>query len=102
MSRDESSLIVKDPASLEPYGFDWTEWLLELGASVTITTSTWAVTKGGGTLALSDDSIIVGARKTQVKLNGGLAGKTYLVTNSILTTSGDEDERSFKVLVQNR
>lgn len=100
--RDQNTLILKDPQSIEPYGFDWTEWLAELSANETIVDSVWAVTKGGSALTLSDDEIVTGLKKTQVTLTAGTKGTQYTVTNSIVTSGGFQDDRSLRVLVQNQ
>lgn len=101
MSRKPGDQITKDPDSIEPQGFDWTDWLEELGDSVTISTSTWAVSPTGG-ITLSGDSIITGSLKTQVTLTGGTVHRRYTVTNRIVTSSGVHDDRSFVVLVTER
>lgn len=102
MTRQPGALIQKDPQSIEPYGFDWTDWLEEISGSETISTSTWAVTGSDSVLTLSGASIVTGSTKTQVKLNAGTVGVRYTVTNSIITSSGLRDDRSFFVLVQQR
>jgi hypothetical protein len=115
MSRAPGEQITKDPGSIEPYGFDWTDWLDELGA--TISQSTYAVTlaeiprrgqRGSyvrevpSALTLTGSSIVTGSKQTQTKLVGGSLNGKYTVTNHVVTSTGDEDERSFVVLVQNR
>jgi hypothetical protein len=99
MSRAPGCLYLKDPDSIEPYGFDWTDWLAEIGASETVSTSTWASSPSG--LTLTSGAIVTGSKKTQITVAGGTSG-TYVVTNSIVTSSGYEDDRSFYVLVQDR
>ncbi len=59
MPRRPGDLVVKDPSSIEPQGFDWTAYLAELGAGVTISVSTWAVVPVG--LTLSNPSIVTGS-----------------------------------------
>jgi hypothetical protein len=95
------SLCLKDPdAAAWPKGIDWTDYLAEIGDSETISSSDWAITPTG----LTEDaaSIVTGSKKTQIKLSGGTVGVKYTVTNSIVTSSGVEDDRSFFVLVQQR
>lgn len=103
MSRLPGELILKDPSADEPQGFDWTDYLAELGA-VTITTSTWTITGPDALLTQHDKSIVAGSLKTQVYLTAGTLGTRYIVTNQIVTNSSPTvtDERSFEVLVQNR
>lgn len=101
MSRRPGDLILKDPDSIEPQGFDWTAWLAELGA--TISSSTWSVTPATSpALTLSSASIVTGNLRTQVKLSGGSLGVRYTVTNHIVADDGSEDDRSFDVQVKNR
>ena len=99
MSRSPGDLILKDPASTEPQGFNWTAYLAELGAGVTISVSTYAVTPAS--LTLSGAAIGPGGLTTTVNLSSGTLGLKYTVTNHITTTSGVIDERSFDVLVEN-
>ena len=93
-------LFLKDPDSTEPFGFDWTAWLAEIGASETITSSTWSVSPSG--LTLAGGSIVTGSKKTQIKASVGVAGTRYTVTNRIVTSSSYTDDRSFVVLGEER
>jgi hypothetical protein len=103
MSRRPRELITKDPSSIEPQGFDWTLYLAELGASVTISTSAWEVSPDDDDgLTLSGASIVGSSLKTVVTLTGGVLGTTYNVTNRIVTSSGVTDDRSFRVRIANR
>jgi hypothetical protein len=104
MSRKPGDLIRKDPSSDEPQGFDWTAWLLELGAGVTITTSTWTISGSDAVLTKHDETIVAGNLKTQLYLVAGTVGVRYTITNRVVTNSLPEvtDRRSFDVLVQNR
>lgn len=104
MSRQPGDLITKDPAADEPQGFDWTDYLAELGIGVIINTSTWAITGTDAVLTSHDPAIVLGNLKTQVYLAAGTAGVRYTVTNHIVTNSSPTvtDERSFDVLVQDR
>lgn len=104
MSRQPGDLILKDPSADEPQGFDWTAWLLELGAVITISTSTWTITGPDAVLTSHDPTIVAGSLKTQVYLAAGTEGARYTVTNRVVTNSAPPvtDERSFVVLVQNR
>jgi len=101
MTRRPGDLIVKDPSSIEPQGIDWTAYLAELGAGVTITTSTYAVSPVGG-ITLSNAAITAGNLKTEVMLTGGTVGVRYTITNHIVTSNTVTDERSFDVLVEDR
>jgi hypothetical protein len=97
-------LKVKDPAATIPEGFDWTSYLAQFGADVTITTSTWTRTGPDDALTLPNPSIVTGGRKTQVFIAAGTPGATYTVTNQIKTSSSPQviDERSFDVLIEDQ
>jgi len=100
-------LTTKDPnASAYPFGFDWTAYLSEIGATETIGTSTWAVSGGdvddapATVLTLANDSIVTGSLKTQVQMSAGTPGQKYTLTNAIITSSGVHDDRSMRVLIE--
>ncbi len=95
-------LVLKDPDSTEPYGLNWEDWLADLGADVILSDSTWTVSPDDDTLTLIDGGLIAGALSTQVRIADGILGHRYTVTNHIVTSDGNVDERSFKVLVQER
>jgi len=98
--REPGCQFVKDPDSIEPFGFDWTLWLADISTGESIVTSTWAVAPAG--LTLSSPSIVTGSLKTQVKVADGDVGVKYLLTNSITTSGGFQDDRSFYILVRER
>lgn len=102
--RRPGSLIVKDPSSDEPYGFDWTQWLSELGAGVEVATSTWTITGPDAALTKHDEARVDSNRKTQAYFAGGTAGRKYTVMNHVVTNSSPPvtDERSFQYLISNR
>lgn len=105
MSLKPGDLIQKDPSAIVPKGFDWTAWLAELGDTVIIATSTYAVSTvldDAAPLTLSGALKVSGNLKTQVTLSGGTVGYRYTVTNRIVTTTGVQDERSFRVKVEDR
>lgn len=102
MSRVPGDLIIKDPSSIEPQGFDWTDYLAEFATTELIVTSTWTVSGPDAVLTTSSPSIVTGSLKTQVLLSAGTVGRKYTVTNQIVTTSSYTDDRSFVVLVQQR
>ncbi len=104
MSRRAGQLIIKDPNSIEPQGFDWTDFLAELGVGVTIATSTWTVSGPDSVLTLANDSILSGSLRTKAFLSAGTLGARYTVTNRIVTNSSPSvtEDASFKVLVQQK
>lgn len=97
------SLVRKDPQSTQwPRGIDWTDYLARIDDAETIAVSAWTITGADAALTKDADSIVTGAKKTQVKLSGGTLGLKYDVTNAITTSSGVHDERSFKVFMENQ
>jgi hypothetical protein len=95
-------LITKDPDSSKTYTFDWDAE--NLGASVTITTSTWEITGSDSDLTYDNATILSGSRKTRVRLLGGTVGVKYRVRNRILTneTPAQTKDRSFYVLIEEK
>ncbi|MGD9099824.1 MAG: hypothetical protein PVF45_05035 [Anaerolineae bacterium] len=83
----------KDPDAKLDYVIDWSSWL----GSDTIQTSAWTVASG-----LTEESNSKTDTTATVWLSGGTAGKTYRVTNHIVTVGGREDDRSFWIVVQER
>ena len=84
----------KDPDAKLDYGFDWSDWL---AAGETISTSAWTIAAG-----LTEESTETGSTSTKVWLSGGTDGDTYTVTNTIETSAGRIDERSFQIIVEER
>ncbi len=96
-------LITKDPAAIKVYQFDWTDYLTDLGVE-TIVSSTFAISGADAVLTKDNEGIVTGNYKTQLRLSAGTLGRTYIVTNQIVTNGSpaNTDERSFEVLVENR
>ena len=86
----------KDPNAVLDYSFDWSDWLAEFEE---ISTSTW-VNPDGITINTSAKT----ATSTVVWLSGGTAGKTYRLTNRIVTTSNPTrtDDRTMTIEVSER
>ena len=106
-------LIVKDPSADEPWGFDWTAFIRELGTGTEISTSTWTVTGPDAILTTHDagkstseeiDGVVTAGHFTKVYLAAGTRGRRYTVTNRIVTnnTPPVTDDRSFTVLIQDK
>jgi hypothetical protein len=83
-----------DPNASLRYGFDWAaEGWLPVGD--TIVTSTWSITKavaGDNTLVLSVSTH--DSTTTAIRATGGTVGNDYQITNHIVTSAGDSDDRS--------
>ncbi|MES0071927.1 hypothetical protein [Mesorhizobium sp. M0058] len=91
----------KDPDAIRDFGIDWTP---DLPDDVTITASTWlldgAAWVGGGDLVKVGSSFT--GTNTTVRISGGVAGTTYLVTNRIVMSDGEEDDFSQKLKIKER
>ena len=102
MALQTGDQVTKDPnASAWPKGIDWTNYLANIDAAETISSSTWAVTGPDSALTTASATIVTGSKKTQIKLSAGTLGGMYTVTNSIVTSSGVHDDQSFLVFIEN-
>lgn len=86
--------IEKDPNAFLDYSVNWANWL---EGAETIVTSTWYAPTG---ITKSNESELNGV--ATVWLAGGTVGKEYTIVNRITTSNGRQDERSFRVRIQNR
>jgi len=84
---------VQDPQAILDYTINWAPWL---GAD-TITLSTWVVES-----PMSSESESKTIDTTTIFLSGGEAGNNYIITNSVVTTGGRRDDRSFEMRIRNR
>lgn len=91
-------MFLKDPAARVDYRVDWTE---ALGADVTIAASEWMVVpaEAGGVAVVSD---ALAGNLAIARLDGGVAGHLYRVTNHVGFSDGGRDERSLMVRVEER
>jgi hypothetical protein len=85
---------VKDPDAVLDYKMDWADWL---NSTDTIIASSWVAGTG-----LTVDSNTNSGTYTTVWLSGGTAGSTYLVTNSIETSEGRQDDRTIMIQCMER
>lgn len=76
----------KDPSAELDYSVDWVTWL----AGDTIANSSWTVS-ATSLVIITDVNTTTSAT---VWLSGGVAGKRYLVTNTIITVGGRTDQRT--------
>ena len=84
------------PASNLDYGFDWASggWL---ASGETITASVWILDID---LSKSNEQVVGGI--TSAFISGGVVGKVYTITNTITTSFGKIDSRSFRLSVKQR
>ena len=84
-----------DPDAKLDYGCDWSDWL---PTGATIATSTWTVTPTGPTLSADSKSTTA----TVVWVSGGTAGTVYTLTNRITDSDGRIDDRSIRLVCEER
>lgn len=88
----------KDVDAKKDYGFDWTDWLAEVGD--TLATSTWSVSPNDSILeVLSDDN---DTTQTTIWVQGGTPKERYTLTNHITTTGGRNDDRSLLIVINDQ
>lgn len=96
-----NELLLQDANDLLLYVFDWSAWL---PASVTINTSSWAITGADSALVKDSEGFVDGSNqtKTKLRLSVGTVGVTYKITNRIVTaeTPAQTKELSFFVKVR--
>ena len=84
---------IKDPDALLDYKVDWSNWL----GTDTIDSSSWAIV--GTDNALTENTTSKTDDSATIWLDGGTLGKSYEVTNRIITAGGREDDRTITVRV---
>lgn len=97
-------IVGKDPDSELVYPFDWDRWL---ATGAQISTSTWIIATGDdetddGDLTADNTSIITGGRQTQARLIGGTTGRTYKVTNRIVTDESPAQTEDMSLFIRIR
>lgn len=90
--------IYKSPTADLDYSVDWSA-LGWLQTGETITASSWLVTGPDTSLVASDAGSASGVATCWL-INGTMP-QTYLVTNTITTSAGRTDSRSFRVMIRN-
>lgn len=95
--QDQMNLFVKDPQARIDHEIDWSAYL----AAQTLVASSWAVEPaeaGGLTVAESafED------RRSSARLSGGVVGRLYRLTNHVILSDGQADERSVTIRVEER
>lgn len=86
--------IAHAPGAVLDYGFDWSAWL---STGETITGSTWAVDSG-----LTQSQSAWSPTVSIVFLAGGVSGTTYTATNTIMTSAGRTDSRTYLLICHTR
>jgi hypothetical protein len=86
--------MTKDPNARLDFAVDWSASLPD-GDS--ITSSLWLVPDD-----LATDTPSIDGTTTAVWISGGVAGRTYQVTNRITTEDGRVDDRTLRIAVTER
>jgi hypothetical protein len=91
------SYYLKDPAARVDYAIDWTPYL----DGQSILASVWAVAPD------EPDGVAVAeagfaAARTVARLEGGILGRSYRVSNQVTLSDGSVDERSITLRVEER
>lgn len=91
-------LLLKDPDATLDYSVDWgAEYL----ADDALSESRWAVApEEVGGIAVASDRF--DPRTATVKVESGIAGHVYRLTNHVVTASGRGDSRSIMLRVEKR
>lgn len=82
---------IKDPSSVEDFGFTWTTWL----NGDTIATSAWSVPSG-----ITQNSASNTTTATTIWLSSGTVGQDYEIYNTIVTAGGRTERALLKILVR--
>lgn len=90
----------KDPDAIRDFGIDWTQ---DIGDE-TITGSTWLLDgeTWPGAADLEKVASSFTGTNTTIRLAGGVLGTTYLVTNHVVLSNGEEDDWSQKLKIKAR
>ncbi|MCI4589850.1 hypothetical protein MOK15_07070 [Sphingobium sp. BYY-5] len=91
------SLFVKDPQARIDHAIDWSAYL----AAQTLIASDWAVSpeEAGGVIV---EATAFEAQRSSARLSGGVVGRLYRLTNHVILSDGQVDERSVTIRVEER
>lgn len=91
------NLNIKDPQARIDHAIDWSAYL----AGQNIVASQWSVSPqeaGGVTIVLATYE----PQRSSARLEGGMAGRLYRVTNRVTLSDGQVDDRSIIFRVEER
>lgn len=75
--------LIKDPDETRIFKMDWTAHIGE----DTIANSSWTLTAG---ITLVANGVVSGNTKTYISISGGESGKTYIITNTVYTSTNNQ------------
>lgn len=81
----------KDPADIRNYAINWSAWLTSQNNDTITGTPTWS---GGGLTIVSSSNTTTAAT---AKVSGGTDGRSYTVSNTIVTAGGQTRKVSFQL-----
>ena len=84
----------KDPDAELTYQFDWSDWL-----ATAVTISSYVITADAGITVESDSNTDTAVN---VKLSGGTVGESYDIACLMTDSSGEIDERTITIEVEER
>jgi hypothetical protein len=87
---------IKDPNEVKDYSLDWSALL---GASDTITSSTWTVDEGSGLVIDSDSH---GTTEATIWLSAGTDGTNYALVNRVVTAGGRTYDQTVRLKVREK
>ncbi|MBN1567941.1 MAG: hypothetical protein JXA73_08835 [Acidobacteria bacterium] len=85
-----------DPDAKLWYGVNWEDWLDD---GVTIVTSTWSVPTGVTKISEGNTDT---QSAVKVYIPAGVEGEEYIITNHIVASDGQEEDRSIKLKIRER
>lgn len=91
-----SNSYVKDPSARLDYSWDWSDWLADVGD--TISSATVAVPDG----LAADGAPVVGGSTVTQRVSGGTLDGVYRMVCQITTAGGLVDERSIFLTISDR
>lgn len=94
-----TQVYLQDPDATLKWTFDWSSYL---ASGETISTSAWSVEPDDSGIGLQVGSDSKTTTTTTVSLSGGVRGETYRVTNRIVTTNDNTEDRTIEVRVGER
>jgi hypothetical protein len=84
----------KDPEAKINYTVDWEPWL---PTGATIASVVWTVPSG-----ITEEASSETTTTATIQLSGGTAGAAYNIECKITTSTGEIDERTFQIQVEER
>jgi len=99
----------KDPQAILDYVIDWQDWDIDdpngpyLESGETVASSSWTIVGiDEASPTLVQDAETHNDTLTEITVSGGTAGEKYEVKNTITTSEGRTDERTFLIMVEHR